>query len=74
MAFLLYLTFTAEHRVDTVVDRERPSLTIDVTAAKWEWQFSYPGYGIVVRSGTVGHQPLVVPSARRSASTWPRRT
>lgn len=61
VAFLLYLTFTAEHRVDTVSARERPSLTIAVTAAKWEWQFTYPGYGIVVRSGTVGRQPLVVP-------------
>ncbi|HEY3728857.1 MAG TPA: cytochrome c oxidase subunit II [Solirubrobacteraceae bacterium] len=61
VAFLLYLTFTAEHRVDTVSARERPDLTVDVTGAKWEWQFTYPSYGIVVRSGTVGHQPLVVP-------------
>jgi cytochrome c oxidase subunit 2 len=61
VAFLLYLTFSAEHRVDTVSARERPSLTVDVTAAKWEWQFSYPRYGITVRSGTVGRQPLVVP-------------
>lgn len=62
VAFLLYLTFTAEHNVDTVANRERPSLIVDVTAAKWEWQFTYPAYGIVVRSGTVGHQALVVPS------------
>jgi cytochrome c oxidase subunit II len=61
-AFLLYLTFTAEHRVDTVANRERPSLTIDVTGAKWEWQFYYPAYGFSVRSGTVGRQPLVVPT------------
>jgi cytochrome c oxidase subunit 2 len=61
VAFLLYLTFSAEHRVDTVSARERPSLTVDVTAAKWEWQFTYPRYGITVRSGTVGRQPLVVP-------------
>ena len=61
VAFLLYLTFTAEHRVDTVALRERPSLTVDVTAAKWEWEFRYPRYGIVARSGTVGRQPLVVP-------------
>ena len=27
VAFLLYLTFTAEHKVDTVANRERPSLT-----------------------------------------------
>ncbi len=60
-AFLLYLTFTHEHRVDTVANRERPTLTVDVTAARWEWEFAYPQYGIVQRSGTVGSQPLVVP-------------
>ncbi len=60
-AFLMYLTFTHEHRVDTVANRERPSLIVDVTAARWEWEFSYPQYGIVQRSGTVGSQPLEVP-------------
>ncbi len=61
-AFLLYLTFTAEHRVDTVANQERPAVRIEVTAAKWEWTFSYPAYGITLRSGTVGHQLLVVPT------------
>lgn len=61
-AFLLYLTFTAEHRVDTVANRERPGLTVDVTASKWEWTFTYPAYGFSVHSGTVGRQPLVVPA------------
>ena len=61
-AFLLYLTFTAEHEVDTVANRERPSVVIRVIASKWEWTFDYPAYGIVVRSGTVGRQPLVVPA------------
>lgn len=61
-AFLLYLTFSHEHRVDTVANRQTPSLTIDVVAARWEWQFSYPRYGIVQRSGVVGRQPLVVPT------------
>jgi cytochrome c oxidase subunit 2 len=62
VAFLLYVTFSAEHRVDTVAKRERPSLTVDVTGAKWEWQFSYRGYGINLHSGTVGRQPVVVPT------------
>jgi cytochrome c oxidase subunit II len=62
VAFLLYLTFTAEHRVDTVAAREKPSVTIDVVAAKWVWTFRYPGYGITQRSGTIGRQPLVVPT------------
>ena len=61
VAFLLYLTFTAEHRVDTIANRQRPAVTVDVTGAKWEWTFTYPAYGITHRSGTVGRQPLVVP-------------
>lgn len=61
-AFLLYLTFTAEHRVDTVSAREKPSVTVDVVAAKWEWTFHYSAYGITRRSGTVGSQALVVPT------------
>ena len=62
VVFLLYLTFTAEHRVDTVANQQRPSVTIDVTGAKWEWTFAYRAYGITQRSGTVGRQPLVVPA------------
>jgi len=61
-AFLLYLTFTTEHRVDTVADRERPALIVDVTASKWEWTFTYPAYGFSVHSGAVGRQPMVVPA------------
>ncbi|MHB8657984.1 MAG: cytochrome c oxidase subunit II [Solirubrobacteraceae bacterium] len=61
VAFLLYLTYTAEHRVDTVSAQERPAVTIEVTGSKWEWTFYYPSYGITAYSGTVGHAPLVVP-------------
>ncbi len=63
VAFLLYITFTAEHKVDTVANRERPALTVAVTGSKWEWAFSYPAYGITRYSGTVGHQTLVVPTS-----------
>jgi cytochrome c oxidase subunit 2 len=62
VAFLLFETFGAEHKVDTVAEREHPSLTVNVTAARWEWEFNYPGYDITARSGTVGYQPLVVPA------------
>jgi cytochrome c oxidase subunit 2 len=62
VAFLLYLTYSAEHKVDTVSAHERPRVTIDVIASRWEWTFSYPAYGITERSGEVGHQPLVVPT------------
>jgi cytochrome c oxidase subunit II len=64
VVFLLYLTFTAEHRVDTVSAHERPAVTVDVTGSKWEWTFRYPAYRITVRSGTVGRQPLVVPTGQ----------
>jgi cytochrome c oxidase subunit 2 len=61
-AFLLYLTFGAEHRTDTVANRQRPAVVVNVLASKWEWTFTYPAYGFSVRSGTVGRQPLVVPA------------
>jgi cytochrome c oxidase subunit II len=61
VAFLLYLTFGTEHQVDTVANTQRPAVTINALAAKWEWQFTYPSYGFSVHSGTVGRQPLVVP-------------
>lgn len=59
---LLYLTYSHEHRVDTVANREKPSLVVDVTAARWEWEFAYPAYGIVRHSGFIGNQSLVVPT------------
>jgi cytochrome c oxidase subunit 2 len=63
-AFLLYLTFSAEHQTDTVANRQHPAVVVNVTASKWEWTFAYPAYGFSVRSGTVGRQPLVVPANR----------
>lgn len=62
VAFLLYLTFSAEHETDTVANQERPAVTIDVTSSKWEWTFSYVKQGITLRSGTVGRQLVVVPT------------
>ncbi|HEX3832568.1 MAG TPA: cytochrome c oxidase subunit II [Solirubrobacteraceae bacterium] len=60
-SFLIYLTLAAENKDDTVANHERPAVTVDVTAAKREWDFRYHGDGIVIRSGTVGRQPLFVP-------------
>ena len=60
-AFLLYVTFSAEHKIDTASARERPAVTIDVIASRWQWTFHYRKAGITQVSGTVGHQPLVVP-------------
>jgi len=64
IAFLLYITFSAEHRVDTVSAREQPQLVVNVTAAKWEWHFEYPSYGIDRYSGAVGSEQLVLPANR----------
>ena len=63
-AFLLYLTFSAEHKVDTVANQQHPAVVIQVTASKWEWTFTYPAFGFSVRSGTVGSQVLVVPAGQ----------
>ena len=62
VAFLLYLTFSAEHQVDAVARGERPALTVDVYGSRWEWHFHYPGYGIDRYSGEVGRERLVVPA------------
>jgi cytochrome c oxidase subunit 2 len=61
-AFLLYITFNAEHKIDTATARERPAVTIDVIASRWEWTFHYPHGNITQVSGAVDHQPLVVPT------------
>jgi cytochrome c oxidase subunit 2 len=62
VAALLAVTYSAEHQIDTVAARERPALTVDVTASKWEWHFYYPSLGVDRYSGAAGHQPLVVPT------------
>ena len=62
VAFLLYVTFTAEHQVDAVARGERPALTVNVFGSRWEWHFQYRGYGIDRYSGTVGREQLVVPA------------
>ncbi len=64
VAFLLYLTFSAEHRTDTVANRERPALTINVVASKWLWTFIYPAYHITVRSGVIGESTFLVPTGQ----------
>lgn len=62
VAFLLVVTYSAEHQVDTVAAEEHPQLLVNVIGAKWEWHFNYPAYGIDRYSGTVGHETLVVPT------------
>lgn len=61
VAFLLYNTYSVEHKIDTVANKQPGGVTIDVIAARWEWTFYYPRYHITVRSGTTGAGTFVVP-------------
>jgi cytochrome c oxidase subunit 2 len=61
VAFLLWETFTAEHKIDVVANHQRGGVTIDVVASRWEWTFYYPRYHITLRSGASGDGSFVVP-------------
>ena len=61
VAFLLWETFTAEHKVDVVANHEKGGITIDVVASRWEWTFRYPRYHITLRMGATGGGNSVVP-------------
>jgi cytochrome c oxidase subunit 2 len=62
VAFLLWETFTSEHKVDVAANQERGGVTIDVIASRWEWTFYYPAYHIRIRSGVTGDNAFVVPT------------
>ena len=66
-AFLLYLTFSAEHKVDTVANQERPAVIVDVTGSKWEWTFTYPSVPLH-RAQRHGRSPAAGRPGRRSRS------
>jgi cytochrome c oxidase subunit 2 len=57
---LLVLTFSAQDRISAKA--ARPGLQVDVTAAKWNWRFDYPGPGISQIGGDTRPTVLVVPS------------
>jgi cytochrome c oxidase subunit II len=59
VAFLASLTFRTEAKVDRVASA--PALEVDVTAAKWNWRFSYPRYGISIVSSDVRPATMLVP-------------
>lgn len=62
IAVLVAVTFAAQSKIDAAV--AEPGLDVDVTAAKWNWRFAYPGTGIqsVGRPGAPAQ--LVVPAGR----------
>lgn len=58
---LLWATFTAEAKIDSV--SSDPGLRVDVTAFKWQWRFDYVGQGVPPMIGTDRHHAeLVVPA------------
>src|SRR5436305_11604226 len=62
VAFLLWETFTSEHKIDTVANHERGGVSIVVTASRWEWTFYYPAYHIPIHTGSSGDGSFVVPT------------
>ena len=59
-AVLLVMTFRAEGRVDAI--SRTPALRVDVTAARWNWRFDYPRYGVTVPGTDTRPSTLVVPA------------
>jgi cytochrome c oxidase subunit 2 len=60
VAFLLWVTFTAETPIDrTVAD---PGLKLRVIAAQWSWRFIYPNGVSVADVGTWHPMPTYVPT------------
>jgi cytochrome c oxidase subunit 2 len=62
-AALLYFTFETMGALEAREDR-RADLRIAVTAAKWNWGFSYPRYGVAEQGTDRRPATLVVPADR----------
>jgi cytochrome c oxidase subunit 2 len=62
VAVLVAVTFTAQGHIEEA--GARPSVDVAVTAAKWNWRFSYPAYGIAVAGREGSPATLVVPADR----------
>lgn len=57
---LVTLTFTTEDRTDAIA--KRPGLRVLITAAQWNWRFSYPAYGITEQETPAHPATLTVPT------------
>jgi cytochrome c oxidase subunit 2 len=62
VAVLVAVTFTQQGRVEAA--GKRPSVDVSVIAAKWNWRFRYPAYGIEVAGAPGRPATLVVPTGR----------
>ncbi len=45
-AFLVWQTFATESKIDALA--KQPGLRVNVTAAQWNWRFTYPRYDITI--------------------------
>jgi cytochrome c oxidase subunit 2 len=62
VAVLCVVTFTGQGRIEAAT--AQPGLTVQVTAAKWNWRFAYPGAGIAVTGRPGAPATLTVPAGR----------
>ena len=65
-AFLVAATYHTESRTDASASAH-PGLRVQVAAARWNWRFTYPDYGITVASPRI--PTLVVPTGEQVAFT-----
>lgn len=61
-AALVFFTFSTMADLEEPPAAGEPGLRIQVTAAQWSWRFEYPEFGITQLAGSVGSDPLVVPT------------
>jgi cytochrome c oxidase subunit 2 len=62
-AFLVIATYRTEDKTDALAS-SHPGLRVQVAAARWNWRFTYPGYGITVAKPS-GIPTLMVPTGRQ---------
>ena len=62
VAVLVVVTFRGQARIESAA--AKPGVAVQVTAAKWNWTFAYPGTGIEVTGRPGAPATLVVPSGR----------
>ena len=61
-AIVLFLFFISWQTLNSVeAQSDRPSVTIDVTAFQFDWQFAYPDAGVTVVGTPDNHAEMVIP-------------
>src|SRR3954471_11097245 len=63
-AFLVFMSFRTETRIDRISTASAAAVRLDVTAAQWNWAFAYPGGPRLVTSADAPRE-IVLPAGRR---------